>query len=114
LLPWLRKKRPRKFPYDTQILWKLREVTVGRKVFFCVKFDDDDEAERIATKVYELSNVPEDELREEPPKLKIASEEPKLVYPEVLLVEREYDLGGRLVMEGRVVGGERRFKIEFF
>jgi hypothetical protein len=57
--------------------------------------------------------VPEDELREEPPKLKIASEEPKLVYPEVLLVEREYDLGGRLVMEGKIIGSSRGFRIEF-
>lgn len=87
---------------------------MGRKVYFCVDFDDDNEAERIATKVYELANTPEDQLHEEPPKLEVSSEESQLVYPNVLLVERVSDLGGRPVVEGRVVGGERRFKIEFF
>ncbi|MBM4338521.1 MAG: hypothetical protein FJ110_03150 [Deltaproteobacteria bacterium] len=87
---------------------------MGKKVYFCVEFDDDNEAERIAIKVHELANTPEDELLEEPPKLEISSEEPKLVYPNVLLVERVSDLGGKPVVEGRVVGGERRFKIEFF
>jgi hypothetical protein len=87
---------------------------VGKKVYFSVKFEKDDEAERIATKVYESAGQDVDQLLKEPPKLTIASEPPQLVYSETLLVEKEYDLGGRPVMEGRVVGGERRFKIEFF
>jgi hypothetical protein len=87
------------------------------KVYFCVSFDDTDEAERIAGEVQELSSRPINELEVEPPKLKItavnSSERSYLISPEVLLVEDSSDIRGGLVLQGKVVGSSQRFRIEF-
>lgn len=90
---------------------------MSTKVYFCVSFNDQKQAEDIAKKVQELSSCSVDKIQVKPPKLMISAEdygeEEFLIYPEVLLVEgEEAELEGKLVLKGSVVGSTKMFKIE--
>jgi len=67
---------------------------------------DEEEVEHLAN----LLSQGIEEMKNEPPKL-VVEDKKHLVCPGVLLVEDEKDIGGKFVQEGRIIPGNKRFKI---
>jgi hypothetical protein len=52
-------------------------------------------------------------IKKEPPKLEVEDKKYP-IRPSVLVVDDEKDVGGKLVQEGRVIPGDKKFKIVTF
>lgn len=76
------------------------------KAYFGVELEEEK-----ARQLAELLSQGVEEINQEPPKLVIGDEK-HLVLPGVLLVEDQKDVGGKLVLEGKIVLKEKRFRIE--
>lgn len=81
-------------------------------IYFRIDFNTQEEAIEVARRIHESSGGVE-EITREPPKLVIYPEEVKyLIYPEILLVERQGDREGRIVREGVIISTNMNFKME--
>jgi len=76
-----------------------------KKAYIRVELEDE-EAERLA----KLLSQGVEETKEEPPKL-VVGDKKHLVRPGVFLVEVEKDVEGKLVQEGKIIPGDKKFKI---
>jgi len=87
-------------------------------VYFQINFDTQEEASEVAERVHNLLSQTVNRITAEPPKLVISSEDYQedryLIFPEVLLVEKESDFQGKIVREGTILCEGKRFKLEIF
>ena len=82
-------------------------------IYFRIDFNTQEEAIEVARKVNELSSQGVEGIIREPPKLVIYPEEVKyLIYPEILMVERQGDREGRIIREGVIISANMNFKME--
>jgi hypothetical protein len=77
-----------------------------KRVFIGVELDEEK-----VTNLAELLSQEVEKLTQEPPKL-IVGDEKHLVLPGILLVENQKDHQGKLILEGRVLLKNKKFKIE--
>jgi hypothetical protein len=84
----------------------MKEVPNKKKRIYIGVDLDEEEAEHLA----ELLSVGVEKLKKEPPKLEMEDKK-YLIRPGVLVVEEQKDVGGKLVQEGKIIPGDKKFKM---